>query len=220
MDGRGILVRCPAESKDLLVSKLSRSTLKLTQTSIQWESGTYLGGKAFNWTLGGYESLELYLYSTTYLRGVYKENPTLYVTYWAASLMQAINWHQLSIILRIVAMLASWEIPSIINGYDVVSESFHPRFTLSTASGIDLLHFDPSSSTTVVYLTTLSVSQAVWRRIVDGGKWIAKALLKYKWRGLLQGPACSVSPSHVRLNFRITCEISGRMFAFGLASWM
>ena len=36
MDGRGILVRFPAEAKDLLVSKLSRSTLKLTQTFIQW----------------------------------------------------------------------------------------------------------------------------------------------------------------------------------------
>jgi len=53
MDGRGILVRFPAETKVLLVSKLSRSTLQLTQPSIQWEFGTCRGGKACNWTLWG-----------------------------------------------------------------------------------------------------------------------------------------------------------------------
>jgi hypothetical protein len=45
-------------------------------------------------------------------------------------------------------------------------KSYFRGFTISVASGIDCLHVDSSSTTTVFYLTMLSICQAVCHRTV------------------------------------------------------
>jgi hypothetical protein len=163
MDGRGILVRFPAEAKfylslnclhrpcnlpNLLFSGNVGHTVEIRRATEHFEVKNH-------WS---YTSIPPRTYSGCTVKAVPSMSPTEQ-RLWCQQLID-VNW--INIIPRVVAMLASWDIPSIINACDVISESFHPRSTLSTAFGIDLLHFDSSySSTTVVYLTTLSVRQAV-----------------------------------------------------------